>query len=66
MHVELIIMSTAGTAMLLVMQCLEFMRAERSRELAARIRPAVRRLVRSPETLTVTVPIWRVSPVASR
>jgi len=63
---ELIIMSTAGTGMLLVMQCLEFVRGERSRELAARIRPAVRRLVRNPETLTVTVPIWRVSPVAPR
>jgi len=53
---ELILMSTAGTTTLLLLQFMDFVRREHATELASRIR-AIPRLLAGSDTLTATVPV---------
>jgi hypothetical protein len=53
---ELILMSTAGTATLLLLQFIDFMRREHATELASRLR-SIHRLFTDGGALTVTVPV---------
>jgi hypothetical protein len=53
---ELILMSTTGTATLLILQFIDFVRRERVTELASRLR-AIHTLLTDCEALTMTLPV---------
>jgi hypothetical protein len=53
---ELILMSTTGTATLLMLQFIDFVRRERVTELASRLR-AIHTLFTDCEALTMTLPV---------
>jgi hypothetical protein len=58
---ELILMSTIGTATLLLLQFIDFMRREHATELASRLRTIHRRFTHR-DGLTVTVPVAALTP----
>jgi len=55
-NMELILMSTTGTATLLLLQFIDFVRREHVTKLASRLR-AIHRLLTERDALTVTLPV---------